>query len=124
MWQNVQWLESRSPLLDIDSNVGEKLVVGPASDSSKLTGVVSAATVERRCGSRERRPQRDRATTAAVIACQCYNVELAMEIADLFNDDDVHNARSDTAAAAASRGVDLVGPIPITPFSSPSPKCS
>ena len=47
-----------------------------------------------------------------------------MEIADLFNDDDVYNARSDTAAAAASRGVDLVGPIPITPFSSPSPKCS
>ena len=50
-----------------------------------------------------------------------------MEIADLFNDDDVYNARSDTAAAAAaaaSSGVDLVGPIPITPFSSPSPKCS
>jgi len=52
----------------------------------------------------ESRLQRNRATTAApaaIIAFQRCNVLLAMEIADLLNDDDVYNARSDAAAAAA-----------------------
>ena len=61
---------------------------------------MTVVIVKRRYGS-----QKNRATTAgsaAIIACQHYNVVMAMDIADLFNDDDVYNARLNAAAAAAA----------------------
>jgi len=61
--------------------------------------------------SRHRRVPRNCATTAAVVVFQRFNVSLAMNIgdlADLINDDDVYNARSDAAAAAAAESHNIL----------------
>jgi len=90
---------------------GRRAIAWSEFDQSTLaTDEPSAFGVERLHGLRRVGVQRNSAATttttsaldpAAIIAFRRCNVALAMNIADLFDDSDVYNARLDAAAAAA-----------------------
>ena len=90
---------------------GRRAIAWCEFDQSALTNDGTIAfSVGPLDGLRRVRVQRIRATTttttsavhpAAIIAFRRCNVALAMNIADLFDDSDVYNARLDAAAGAA-----------------------
>ena len=97
MWQssiiNCQSATTTSGLREISSST---------SDQYMLASFWLLWTTSRIASSPSAEKSRDNRRPAAIIAFQRCNVALAMEIADLFNEDDVHNARSGAAVAAAA----------------------